>query len=153
MRHNIKSIVETVLDTAQLSYENEGAVFTFSVSDDNADFPIRIIVDEEQELLLIIGYYPVKVTEQHMDRICRVVNDINYRTMVGAFVIDSADGELSFRVVQNVDDGAFSENMVRACIWQVVSRLSDCYEEVMSALFGGSRVNFTFPTERDAVRS
>lgn len=153
MRHNIKSIVETVLDTAQLSYENEGSIFTFNVSDDNAVFPIRIIIDEEQELLLIIGYYPVKVAEQHMDRICRVVNDINYRTMVGAFVIDSSDGELTFRVVQNVDDGAVNENMVRVCLWQVVSRLSDCYEEVMSALFGGPRMNFTFSTEQDTARS
>ena len=138
------STVASTLDELELHYKQDGELFTFTVGDDEADFPIRIVADEEKELLVVIGYFPVKISKANLDKMYKVVNDLNYQTMVGYFAIDSNDGELSFRLANNVDDGAINDAIVRACFFQVLSRLRNSYEEIMKAMYGGEQFTFTF---------
>ena len=138
------STVASTLDELELHYKQDGELFTFTVGDDEADFPIRIVADEEKELLVVIGYFPVKISKANLDKMYKVVNDLNYQTMVGYFAIDSNDGELSFRLANNVDDGAINDAIVRACFFQVLSRLNNSYEEIMKAMYGGEQFTFTF---------
>ena len=138
------STVASTLDELELHYKQEGELFTFTIGDDVADFQIRIVADEEKELLVVIGYFPVKVSKANLDKMYQVINDLNYQTMSGYFVIDSRDGELSFRLANNVDDGAINDAIIRACFFQVVSRLKNCYEDIMKAMFGGEQFTFTF---------
>ena len=68
MKRNMIDIVETVLDDMELHYGHDGMVFHFTMSDDRADFPISIVALEERDLLMTIGYFPIKVGQQHLDR-------------------------------------------------------------------------------------
>ena len=138
------STVASTLDELELRYKQDGELFTFTVGDDVADFPIRIVADEEKELLIFIGYFPVKVSKAKLDKMYQVINDLNYQTLVGYFVIDSRDGELSFRLANNVDNGAINDTIVRACFFQVMSRLKNSYEDIMKAMYGGEQFTFTF---------
>lgn len=138
------STVASTLDELELRYKQDGELFTFTVGDDDADFAIRIVADEEQELLVVIGYFPVKISKANLDKMYKVVNDLNYQTMAGHFAIDSRDGELTFRLANNVDGGAINDAIVRACFLQVVSRLRNSYEEIMKAMYGGEQFTFTF---------
>jgi len=153
MKRNISNAVKTVLEALELHYSHDGCIYHFGISDEMADFTIRIIAEEERDLLMIIGYYPVKVPEENMDTMCRAINTINYSISVGAFVIDPEDGEIAFRIAQNTEGGAISGDAVRMCLMQVISHLTDNYQEVMETLFGGSRMNFSFAPEKDATLS
>lgn len=136
--------VVSTLDEMELHYKHEGELFTFSVGDDYSNFPVRIIADEENELLITIGYFPVKIPKAHLDKMYKFINDLNYKTMVGFFTIDSYDGELSFRLANNVDGGAINEGIVKTCFLQVMFRLRDTYEDIMKAMYGGEQCTFTF---------
>ncbi len=139
--------VAATLDEMELHYKHEGELFTFTVGDDEADYPMRIIADEENELLTTIGYFPVKISKTNLDKMYKFINDLNYKTMVGFFAIDSEDGELSFRLANNVDGGAINEGIVKACFLQVMFRLRNTYEDIMKAMYGGPQMNFTFASE------
>ncbi len=69
------STVASTLDELELHYKQEGELFTFTIGDDVADFPIRIVADEEKELLVVIGYFPVKVSKANLDKMYKVVNE------------------------------------------------------------------------------
>lgn len=153
MEQIIGNAVEQVLDGLDLHYSHEEHSYRFIIQDNYADFPFTIVADEEKELLVVIGFFPVKVGGDHLDEVFKVINSINYRTTVGAFVIDPADGELSFRIAQNVDGGAVNQQVVRICLLQAISRLTDSYEEIMAGMFGGPRMNFSFSAEEEADQS
>lgn len=139
--------VVTTLDEMELHYKQDGEVFSFSIGDEEADFAFRIIADEENELLTTIGYFPVKISKANLVKMYKFINDLNYKTMVGFFAIDSEDGELSFRLANNVDGGAINEGIVKACFLQVMYRLRNTYEDIMKAMYGGEQITFTFGNE------
>ena len=139
--------VVATLDDMELHYNQDGEVFSFSIGDEEADFAVRIIADEKNELLTTIGYFPVKISKAHLDKMYKFINDLNYKTMVGFFAIDSEDGELSFRLANNVDGGAINEGIVKACFLQVMYRLRNTYEDIMKAMYGGEQITFTFGNE------
>lgn len=173
MEQSISGIVEAVLEELEIPYDREsisgcmdvnpedtelhcgngGEVFDFIIPGESAIFPVKIIAYEEKNLLMTIGFFPVKVGERDLDRMYGLVNEINYNTRVGAYVVDPDDGELSFRIAHNVVGGAINQDVVRMCLLLVVDRLTGCYETIMAALFGGPRMTFTISTERDTVRS
>lgn len=141
------STVASTLDEMALHYRHEGEHFTFSIGDDCADFNIHIIADEEKEVLTTVGFFPVKIPKAHLDKMYKVINDLNIMTMVGNFAIDSDDGELSFRLANNVDGGAINEEIVKSCLLQVFGRLSNTFEDIMNTLYGGEQYTFTFGEE------
>lgn len=144
MNDVICSTVASTLDEMELNYRNDGEVFIFTIGDDDADFTIRILGDEKNELLTVVGFFPVKVSKMNLDKMYKFINDLNYKTMVGFFTIDSEDGELSFRLANNVDGGAINEDIVKACLLQVFYRLRNSYDDIMKAMYGGPQMNFTF---------
>lgn len=149
MESLIKNTVDASLKEMGLHYRNNGKFFDVIIENDDADFHFKIIGDEKKELLVTIGYFPVKVSRSNLDRMYKFVNDRNYKTMVGAFLIDSNDGELTFRIANNVDGGAVNEEIVRMCFLQVVKTLISSYDEIMKEMFGGPQMNFTFsPDEK-----
>lgn len=80
----------------------------------------------------------------NLDKMYKVINDMNDQHMVGAYVIDSEDGELIYRIANNVDDGAINEQVVMSCVIQVLNRLKYTYNDIMKAMFGGEQYTFTF---------
>lgn len=153
MNDVICSTVASALDEMELHYSHEGELFTLTMCEEEANFPIRIIADDEQSVLTTIGYFPVKISQMNIDKMYKVINDLNYRQLIGSFVIDSEDGELSYRISQNADDGAINESIVRICFFQVVARLKKSYEDIMKAMYGGPQMTFTFASESQSACS
>ena len=143
----IANAVTEALDMLELNYSHEDEMFTLVMSNDDADFKIRILADEKNELLLTIGYFPVKISKTNLDKKYKVINDLNDQHMVGGFVIDSNDGELIYRLANNVDGGAINERVVLACFFQVFNRLKGTYDDIMKAMYGGEHYTFTFGNE------
>ena len=131
----IGNTVAAALDTLELHYTRDGENFTCTLCEEDANFRICIIADEKNELLLVIGYFPVKISK------------MNDQHMVGAYVIDSEDGELIYRIANNVDNGAINEQVVMACFIQVLNRLKNTYNDIMKAMYGGEHYTFTFGNE------
>lgn len=127
-----------------LKYSHEDNIFTLIICSDEADFKIRIIAEENQELLLTIGYFPVKISKTNLDKMYKVINDLNDEHMIGAYVIDSDDGELVYRLANNVDDGAINKRVVLACFLQVYNRIKSTYAYIMKAMYGGGQYTFNF---------
>ena len=140
----IGNTVAAALDNLELNYTRDGERFTFTMCEEDANFRIGIIADEKCELLLTIGYFPVKISKMNLDKMYKVINDMNDQHMVGAYVIDSEDGELIYRIANNVDDGAINEQVVMSCVIQVLNRLKYTYNDIMKAMFGGEQYTFTF---------
>ena len=137
-------MVESTLKGMGFQYENEGRFFRVIIENEDADYHFKIFGAEKQELLLIVGYFPIKVSKSNLDRMYKVVNDLNYKTTVGSFVIDSDDGELTFRVANNVDGGVINEKIVKVCLHHVAKTLMSSYEKIMSAMFGVPQMLFSF---------
>jgi len=143
----IGNTVAAALDTLELHYTRDGENFTCTLCEEDANFRICIIADEKNELLLVIGYFPVKISKMNRDKMYKVINDLNDQHMVGGFVIDSNDGELIYRLANNVDGGAINERVVLACFFQVFNRLKGTYDDIMKSMYGGEHYTFTFGNE------
>ena len=141
------STVASTLDEMEIPYKREGFLFKFTVSDDYADLDVRIIADDDNEVLTVVGFFPVKISNANLDKMYKVINDINLKNLVGHYAINSEDGVLSFRLTNNVDGGAINEGIVKACFLQVMFRLRNTYEDIMKAMYGGPQMNFTFASE------
>ena len=138
------STVASTLDEMEIPYKQEGFLFKFTVSDDYADLDVRIIADDDNEVLTVVGFFPVKISNTNLDKMYKVINDINLKNLVGHYAINSEDGVLSFRLTNNVDGGAINEGIVKACFLQVMFRLRNTYEDIMKAMYGGEQYTFTF---------
>lgn len=55
METTISNAVTEALDMLELNYSHGDDLFTIVMCNDNADFKIRIVADEKNELLLTIG--------------------------------------------------------------------------------------------------
>lgn len=140
----IANTVSEALVNLDFTYCQEGEIFKTILGDDEVDFRINIIADEENELLLIIGYFPIRISKVNLEKMCKVINELNSQYMVGCFVIDPEDGELTFRLANNVDGGAINEQIVRVSYYQVGMRMRNTYQDIMKALYGGEQYTFTF---------
>lgn len=138
-----KTVAET-LDNLEFDYSQEGNVFHTVFGSDEADFNIDIIAEDEIEFLLVIGHFPVRISKTNYEKMCKVINELNSQFTVGCFIIDPADGVLTFRLGNNVDDGAINEKIIRMCYFQVGTRMINTYQDIMKALYGGEQYIFTF---------
>ncbi len=144
MDNLILNTVKEVLDELELRYRNVDKRFFLTIYCKEADFKIRLIADDEREVLCVYGYFPVKVPEARMEAMYKVINDINYKLLVGSFAIDSDDGELIFQVVNNADGGAINKKVVKYCFKHTTLTLKKYFETIMKGMFGGEQYTFTF---------
>lgn len=147
MKGIITNAIVAYLEAMQLNYQQNDNIFSLTMCEEEADFLIHLIADEKNDLLMAIGYFPVKVSKSNLDKMYKVINDINDKYMVGAYVIDSDDGELTFRIGNNVDGGAANKEIVESCFLQVLLRLKQTYAEIMKAMYGGEQLPFAFTNE------
>ena len=143
----IANTVAETLDNLEFDYDQEGDVFHTVFGADEADFNIDIIAEDETEFLLVIGYFPVRVSKTNHEKMCKVINELNSQFMVGCFIIDPENGELTFRLGNNVDGGAINEKIVQMCYFQVGVRMKNTYQDIMKALYGGEQYTFTFASD------
>lgn len=151
MKNNMCSTVASTLDELELPYEKDGKVFRLLIESEQADFPVYIIADKKTELLSIIGFFPVRIPLEDRDRMYRFINELNFKTLVGAFVINPDDGALVFCQTNNVDGGIVNKELVKASLCQVDHRLRNNYGDIMKAIFGVEQFVFSFADSEDKL--
>ena len=72
-----------------------------------------------------------------------LVNELNNRALIGFFSIDSKDGELTFRLSNNVDGGAINTNIVKTCFLQALYRLRNCFNDIITTMYGEQQTTYS----------
>ena len=153
MTGRIFNIAETALNGLDIHYETREMMFVFTVTDDLADFRVGLIADDDIDRIMVCVCIPSKVPQANRDRMCTLINELNYETAVGAFSINPENGELAFRLANNVSSETIDAELVQTCLFQAIYRVRDCYEKIMREMYGGPQMNFTFVPSKDSKRS
>ena len=145
----ITNTVASVLDEREISYENLGNGFRFTIDNGVADFEVSIRVDEDIAIMAIIAIFPIKISDDKLDKMYKFINDLNYNFPAGYFVIDSEDGELSLRLSNNVKGGAINKDLVDINLSLLGYCINETFEDIMKALYGGEHYTFSFDDGED----
>ncbi|MBO4568647.1 MAG: YbjN domain-containing protein [Candidatus Methanomethylophilaceae archaeon] len=143
----ISDTVASVLDALDIRYLREEGEFNFRVGEDDGDITYCVSVDEEGEMLTVVGYFPVCVPQENVDRVCRLLNDLNEQSVIGAFSVDPEDRRPSFHLSNYVCGGAVKERIVQMCLLQVMGHVSHSFQAIARAMYGGEQYTFTFANE------
>lgn len=84
---------------------------------------------------------PVTVEPEHRDAVTSLVVRANWRLLTGAFQLDVGTGELVFRTMLFLPDGAeLSEVLCRGLVYSNVLTVNRCLAEFLTAAGGGDPV-------------
>jgi hypothetical protein len=82
---------------------------------------------------------PCNVEPQHRDAVTQLIVRANWRLLTGAFQLDVSTGELVFRTMLFLPDGAeLTEEMCRGLVYSNVLTVDRCLAQFMSAAAGGN---------------
>ena len=143
MKKSMSRAIERALEADRIHYWKEGDGFLFlNTTEKEADYLIKILPDEEMEVLFVIGFFPVKAPKLSMDRMYKVINDINHRRYICELVMNPEDGQITYRSVNHVDQGAINKEIVHMAAAHVVEHLILCYDELMQAMYSSSNTSY-----------
>jgi hypothetical protein len=81
---------------------------------------------------------PVTVEPEHRDAVTQLIVRANWRLLTGAFQLDVDTGELDFRTMLFLSDGAeLSDALCRGLVYSNVLTVDRCLAEFKSAAVGG----------------
>jgi hypothetical protein len=84
---------------------------------------------------------PFAVESEHLDAVTQLIVRANWRLLTGAFQLDMDTGELVFRTMLFLSDGAeLSEPLCRGLVYSNVLTVDRCLAEFRSAAEGGDAV-------------
>ena len=83
---------------------NDKDAWFFGVQSHNSCLTCRVHSREEQNQVLVLIQCPVKLPPDARDDGCRLLNQINWKLVVGSFEMDQSDGEIRFRIGIDTDD-------------------------------------------------
>lgn len=140
----IRNTVAAVLDNLEINYQYKDSEFIFKVGEDEGDFTYCIEPNDEDEMITIVGYFPVCVPKESMDMVLRVINELNEKSIIGAFSIDPEDRRPSFHLANYVSDGAVNAKTVQMCILQVMGHLIHSFQTIAKAMYSNEQITLTF---------
>ena len=135
MEKKIYNTVETSLNNAELQYSIDDEIFRFGIKGEHANFDVRIVCEEEMELLMTIVTCSMCVPKNKIDRMCRWVAEKNYGLTLGEFKLDTSDGELSYRITCPLDKGAVNEDIVTVAYTNALRTFDNSYEEIIKTIY------------------
>ena len=136
MEKRIYNTVEAALKNAELNYDiDRDMVFRFGIKGKHANYDVRMVCEEEMELLMTIVTCSLCVPKEKMDRMCRWVVEKNYGLTLGEFKLDTSDGELSFRITCPLDSGAVNEDIVTVVFLNAISTFDSTFEEIIKSIY------------------
>lgn len=149
-----KSIIKDTVKSALVGLKtlcwNKGRVFRFDLKEEKATFSFEILADDNRNRLVVIGYFPVPVHESSLERMYKYINELNRVNSPGMFIINSVDGELTFRISSSEYGCTFNEDHVMHLLSEVRDALSCQYDGIMKELFGSPRMVFAFDGGKDS---
>ena len=135
----MKKIYDAVLRALEemdihFDYDQENEVFNYRLSTELTTYRQRLVPLEEQELLLTITNFPIMVPEDKRFLMTSLLNKLNHSLILGHYVMDPEDGEISFRVSCPVDDGAINKTIVLVAIGNSITTMDNHLPELLSAI-------------------
>jgi hypothetical protein len=132
----ISDAVRSALDAMEIRYhyDQENEVVDYKITTDNTSYRQRLVPLEDDELLVAITNFPIMVPEDKRYIFANIINKINYTLLLGYFVMDAEDGELTFRVSCPLDDGAINETIVKVVISNSIHTIEQYFQEFLAAL-------------------
>ena len=135
----MKKIYDVVLRALEemdihFDYDQENEVFNYRLSTELTTYRQRLVPLEEQELLLTITNFPIMVPEDKRFLMTSLLNKLNHSLILGHYVMDPEDGEISFRVSCPVDDGAINKTIVLVAIGNSITTMDNHLPELLSAI-------------------
>ena len=135
----MKKIYDAVLHALEkmdihFDYDQENEVFDYRLSTELTTYRQRLVPLEEQELLLAITIFPIMVPEDKRFLMTSLLNKLNHSLILGHYVMDPEDGEISFRVSCPVDDGAINKTIVLVAISNSISTIDKHLPELLAAM-------------------
>lgn len=147
MESIIENTIVSVLDELGITYRREEDEFVFKVGEEDGDFTYCIAANEVDELITIVGYFPVCVPKESLDRVCRVLNELNENSVIGAFSVDPEDRRPSFHLANYVSERAVNARIIQMCLMQVMGHITHSFQTIAKAMYGGEHYTFTFGNE------
>lgn len=136
MKKKIFKTVESTLKAAEINYHvDDDIVFRFRIKGDHANFDVRMICEEDMEILMAIVTCGLCVPKDKIDRMCRWVTEKNYTLTLGEFKMDTSDGELSFRLGCPLDGGTVNEEIAGVVLSVTINSFDNAYEEIVKAMY------------------
>lgn len=136
MKKKIYNTVEATLKDAELHYSVEDdIIFCLGISGEHASFDIKLVCEENMELLLAVVKCGIRIPKDKIGKMCRWIVEKNYSLSVGEFKMDTSDGELSFRMACPLDGGAVNKDIVRVALAQTLNTFDNTYEEMVKAMY------------------
>ena len=128
--------VKATLEELELRFRIEkDCMFCFGVQGENTNLDCTILCDDDQEIMIVSVSLPQKANQKSIGRMCRWITDTNYTTVLGAFSMDTNDGEIYFRVSSTLDGGAINNKIVKVALTTALSTCDSKYPEIVKTIY------------------
>ena len=93
----------------------------------NAKFNCVIEVNDQDNLVQLLGLIPIQVPTQKRRDVCELLTLINWRPALGKFQMDMDDGELRFQDSAPYAKGTLADEVIRQLIARCVIPVDDFF--------------------------
>ena len=135
-------MMETVLeyfDSVDWIYEEgpDGSTIELWARGHNGEFPLKILVDEEQDVLVVSVGVAAGIPGERRGAVCEFLVRHNWYGSLGCLQMDLTDGEVTHRTMVDVEDGELSTTMVANVVLAALQTVDQAYPGLMAVTFAG----------------
>lgn len=99
-------------------------------------YALAFITNDDAQFVRLVGNYGSYVPDDRRVAVAELLSRINVRLGFGNFELDFDDGEVRFRIGEDVDGGWLSEGIADRMLGYVMVTLDRYHHAVMSVAFG-----------------
>jgi hypothetical protein len=121
--------------------DNEEGTATTYTSGDNLTLRLFVWLDADTKILHLSWYYPNSVPPNRRHIVLDLLSRLNYRILVGKFVMNPEDGRLALRISYSVNGTGFSKDQFDSSIGWGVWTADDHYQKFMSLIYSNYTVD------------
>jgi hypothetical protein len=121
--------------------DNEEKTALTYIRADNTTFRVFIWLEGESKILNLSWYFQSSVPSSKHHVILDLLNRLNYRFMMGKFVMNPVDGNLAFRISSSINGMRFSVEYFDSLMNWGVWRADEHYPKFMSLIYGSYTVD------------
>ena len=120
-------------EQAGVEVQTERGSILFPVNGESGSWLAKVNAFEEDNMLFILTAYPFHVAEKGRANAMAVLADITSQLKMGAFYMDLADGQINYRLGQQIPDGEERQAWIERFIL-VAMNVTDMYYRKIMAL-------------------
>jgi len=139
----MRSIVKDFLKSQNWQYsEIEGkSLILFGINGENGNFQCIADIIEETSEFIFFSICGSNVPIEKRSEIIELLNQINFRILLGNFVMDPEDGEIRFRTSVNYNSITPSIKFVENIIMPNIITVDSCLPAIMGILFSNISIS------------